>query len=130
MRDFIDCLAIWLGPGIRRALYRLPFLQRPAQPEPVLPVPLLRKPVRLSAPLPLHVRVRRLTHNAENRYSIRPYQLRQEWSDQLRRERRTAAALASLGIDYDADLVAALNSGALTYDNHPVRTLCQNGAHA
>lgn len=119
MRDLIHCLAIWLGPGLQHTWERVRIRVRKwvnSPPSPPSPQVLAPRPIYDRRALPPHVCQRRKPLDGHEIRLVRPYYLIHEQQQaavevrRLQRERRTAAALASLGIDYDP----ALALGVLT----------------
>ncbi|GAA1928176.1 hypothetical protein GCM10009716_40010 [Streptomyces sodiiphilus] len=108
MRDLIACFAIWLVPGLRRSLRRAHrrvselFVHTPVTPSAQAVLP--RPPAFSRRPFPAHVRARLATLDGHKIALVRPYVLAQERrraeERRLQRERRTAAVLATVGIDY------------------------------
>lgn len=123
MRDLIDLLATWLGPGLRRSADRTrarlrTWLHLPPL-EPGGPV-IQPAPAYARRPLPAHVLARLRPLNGHEVALVRPYYTRHEnrrtaaeHRRSLQFQRRTAAALASYGIDYDADRIHALTASPL-----------------
>lgn len=116
MRDLIHCLYICLASGLRRALRascrraRSRWLAPVAPPPPPSVLP-LRPPYDRGA-LPAHVQERRKPLDEDAFRFVRPYLVVHEQNRaaehvrHIQRERRTAATLASMGIEYDVTLVA------------------------
>ena len=105
MRDLIACLCTLLRllfpqrrPGRHSAAYLTS--SAPAHPAPT------QTAKRRPRPVPEHVRERLRPLDGEAVALVRPYLIahEREVEHRLRRERRTAAALATLGIDYDPHL--------------------------
>lgn len=117
MRDLIACLGIWLGEPLRRAsgtAYRRArgWFAAPPPPAPATPV-LPPAPAYARRPLPDHVQARRAPLDGHAHALVRPYVVTREQGRaaelvrRVQRERRTAAVLATAGIDYDPALAAA-----------------------
>ncbi|WP_406321070.1 hypothetical protein [Streptomyces sp. NBC_00519] len=113
MRDLIACLVIWLRPGLSRTLCaaRRHIRARLASTPPPPPLPVLPAVPRYArGPLPAHVIERRKPLDGHANRLVRPYLVAHEQAlaaeqvRRLQRERRTATALATLGIDYDPAL--------------------------
>lgn len=106
MRDLIAYLYIWLAPGVRRTLHRIRARTAPHPLPAMLPV-LPTAPTYARRPVPPHVIARRQPLDGHAVALVRPYLRVYEQAcaaEELRRiqrERRTAAALATCGIDYD-----------------------------
>ncbi|MGP8300686.1 hypothetical protein ACTPOK_22710 [Streptomyces inhibens] len=114
MRDFIARMLIWLGEPVRRILrtahQRARYGIAPPHPRPVLPGP----PAYDHGPLPDHVPARRGLIDGHEVRLVRPYYRVHEQAlaaaqvRRIQKERRTAAALASLGIDYEPALALGI----------------------
>lgn len=103
MRDLIALLSHWLRvllghatPGRHAAAH---FAHDPAP---------MSRPQTTARPVPEHVRERFRPLIAEQVALVRPYLVayEQQREQRLQRERRTAAVLAEVGIDYDIAAVA------------------------
>lgn len=106
MRDLIALLTHWLRallghtrPGRHSAAYLSPTPPRPAS-----------RPSHNERPLPPHVVERSRPLDAEQVALVRPYLIAHERDRErrLQKERRTAAALATLGIEYDVTAAVAV----------------------
>lgn len=111
MRDLIACLYIWLGAPFRRTLHATirraaAYLATPKPPAARPTVP--PAPAYARRPLPEHIRERFRPLDGETIALVRPYLATHERrvEQRLQRERRTAAVLATAGIDYDIVRVA------------------------
>ncbi|NGO71460.1 hypothetical protein [Streptomyces boncukensis] len=111
MRDLIACLHPLLRlllPQPRPGRHTAAYLANPAPTRPAPAQPAKSQP----RPVPDHVRERMHPLDAEAVAPIRPYLIAHEHRVERRRqrERRTAAALATLGIDYDPNLAVAVGA--------------------
>jgi len=115
MRDLIACLYTWLAPGLRRTAHTARTRVRgwlTTPPPPTVPPALPALPAYARGPLPRHVLARYVPIDGSRVALVRPYVLALESvrviEELSQRERRTAAALATYGIDYDTRLALHL----------------------